>query len=72
MKSESLSWQIPYLTADLPGIGGMMRVKMEDFVVEEVPAYEACGEGEHTFFAVEKRDISTPVLIQQVAQGPGD
>ncbi len=66
-----LNWQIPYLTPDLPGIGGKMRVEIDDFIVEEVPAYEPCGEGEHTFFGVEKRDISTPALIQKLAQALG-
>lgn len=66
-----LNWQTPYLTPDLPGIGGKLRVEIDDFIVEEVPAYEPCGEGEHTFFGVEKRDISTPALIQQLAQALG-
>ncbi len=66
-----MKWQIPYLTADLPGIGGEIRREIEDFVVEEVPAYEPGGEGEHTFFRVEKRGISTPALIQSVARELG-
>lgn len=63
-----MDWHIPYLTSELPGIGGKLRVLPEDFVVEEVPAYEPSGEGEHTFFGVEKRGISTPVLVQKVAR----
>lgn len=66
-----LNWEIPYLTPDLPGIGGKLRVEIDDFIVEEVPAYEPCGEGEHTFFGVEKRDISTLALIQQLARALG-
>ncbi len=66
-----LNWEIPYLTSDLPGIGGKLRVEIDDFIVEEVPAYEPCGEGEHTFFGVEKRDISTLALIRQIAQALG-
>jgi len=66
-----LNWEIPYVTPDLPGIGGKMRVEIDDFVVEEVPAYVPCGEGEHTFFGVEKRDISTLALIQQLARALG-
>jgi len=63
----ALSWQLPYLTADLPGIGGVIRAEMTDFIVEEVPAYEPSGEGEHTFFAVEKTGQPTFRLIQQLA-----
>ena len=63
----TMNWTTPYLTADLPGIGGIIRAQMEDFIVEEIPAYEPCGEGEHTFFRVRKRDISTPMLIKHIA-----
>ncbi|MBN1260300.1 MAG: tRNA pseudouridine(13) synthase TruD [Anaerolineae bacterium] len=71
MDSDTLSWQLPYLTPEMPGAGGRLRVTCEDFQVEEVPLYEPCGEGEHTFFAVEKRDISTPVLMRAVAKALG-
>ena len=66
-----LNWEIPYLTGALPGVGGAIRDETEDFVVEEVPAYEPCGEGEHTFFGVEKRDVSTLVLIREIAGALG-
>ncbi|HAR68754.1 MAG TPA: tRNA pseudouridine(13) synthase TruD, partial [Thermus scotoductus] len=29
----------PYLTQDLPGVGGVIRLLPQDFQVEEVPAY---------------------------------
>ena len=64
---SKLSWRMPYLTAGVPGIGGMIRAAEEDFVVEEVPAYAPCGEGEHTFFGVEKRGISTLAVMRQIA-----
>lgn len=67
----ALDWQLPYLTADLPGIGGRLRVEHEDFVVEEVPAYAPSGEGEHTFFEVEKWNLSTPMLVQALARALG-
>lgn len=63
-----INWKIPYLTNTIPGIGGVIRSEPEDFVVEEVPAYEPCGEGEHTFFRVEKRAITTMALTKQIAQ----
>lgn len=65
---DSLDWRLPYLTQALPGIGGAIRTAPEDFIVEEVPVYEPCGEGEHTFFGVEKREITTPALVRQIAQ----
>ncbi len=69
--AATLDWRLPYLTADLPGIGGRLRVTHEDFVVEEAPAYTPSGAGEHTFFEVEKRDLSTPVLVTQIARALG-
>lgn len=35
----------PFLTQDLPGVGGEIRVEPEDFQVEEVPAYLPKGRG---------------------------
>jgi tRNA pseudouridine13 synthase len=58
----------PYLTAELGGVGGRMKDSPEDFVVEEVPLYTACGEGEHTYFEVEKRDLSTPEALERLSR----
>lgn len=65
--AQCFDWQVPYLTRDLPGIGGVIREQPEDFIVDEVPAYAPSGEGEHTYFRVEKREISTPELVKQIA-----
>jgi tRNA pseudouridine13 synthase len=63
-----LDWTLPYLTEDLPGVGGVTRQEIEDFIVEEVPAYEPCGEGEHTFFRVRKRDVPSMALLKEIAR----
>jgi tRNA pseudouridine13 synthase len=39
----------------------------ETFVVEEIPAYEPCGEGEHTFLWIEKRGLTTPDALRRLA-----
>ena len=57
---------LPYLTSTA-GIGGQLKRAPEDFVVEEVPLYEASGEGSHVFLYVEKRDLSTPFLVTKIA-----
>ncbi|MBN1442703.1 MAG: tRNA pseudouridine(13) synthase TruD [Planctomycetes bacterium] len=57
-----------YLTDDLPGIGGRIKADIEDFRVEEVPLYPACGEGEHVYFEIEKRDLSTPEVLRRLAR----
>lgn len=56
-----------YLTRDIPGIGGVIRQRPEDFLVEEIPLYDPCGEGEHIYMLVEKREMSTLQLVQIVA-----
>lgn len=58
----------PYLTADLPGVGGRLRSQPEDFEVEEIPAYEPSGEGEHLFLWIEKRGTGAEWLLKHVAQ----
>lgn len=58
---------VPYLTADLPGVGGVIRQSPEDFVVEEIPLYELEGEGEHLYLWIEKRSVASGELIDRLA-----
>jgi len=58
----------PYLTADLPGIGGVIKRFNEDFEVEEIPLYEPSGEGTHVYFGIEKNGLSTPQAVQRIAR----
>jgi tRNA pseudouridine13 synthase len=41
------------------GLGGLLRSRPEDFVVEEIPLERPLGRGDHTIVQVEKRDAST-------------
>ena len=61
----------PFLTGDLPGIGGQIRSVPEDFQVEERPLYLPCGEGEHLYMAITKRGLSTPDLICRLSSTLG-
>lgn len=63
--------ELPWLTADLPGIGGRIQVLPEDFRVEEIPAYEPAGSGNFVFLWVEKRDCSAEQLLAHLAQRLG-
>lgn len=56
-----------YVTAAIAGTGGVLKQRPEDFLVEEIPQYEPCGEGEHLYLFVEKRDLSTQQLVSIVA-----
>lgn len=61
--------QLPYLTAELPAIRAVTKGSYEDFRVEEVPAYELTGEGDHCFFTIEKRGIATMRAVSDIARG---
>jgi tRNA pseudouridine13 synthase len=57
----------PYLTADIPGIGGVIKESHDDFIVTEIPSYEPCGSGEHLYVKFEKRGITTLEAIRRIA-----
>ncbi|MEN0019707.1 MAG: tRNA pseudouridine(13) synthase TruD [Planctomycetota bacterium] len=57
-----------FLTADQPGIGGVIRLRDDDFLVEEIPLYEPAGEGEHAYIFVEKRGLSTMEMVNVIAR----
>lgn len=57
----------PLLTADLEGTGGEIA-GLEGFVVEEIPAYLPCGEGEHCLALIEKRGLTTPQALQRLCR----
>jgi len=62
---------LPYLTRDIPGIGGSLKDRAEDFFVQEIPAYEPAGEGEHVFAEIQKVNLTTFDAINQIASALG-
>lgn len=56
-----------YLTSDIAGIGGVIKQTPEDFFVEELPLYEACGDGEHLFLFIEKKGHTTTEMARRLA-----
>jgi tRNA pseudouridine13 synthase len=60
-----------FLTAAIPGTGGQIKETLEDFLVEEIPLYHPCGEGEHLYLEVEKRGLTTFELLQRLARALG-
>ena len=59
---------LAYLTPDLPGIGGVIRQRDDDFLVEEQPLYEPSGQGEHVYLFIEKRGMPTLDVARRVAK----
>ena len=40
-----------------PPIGGRLKERPDDFIVEEIPLYAPCGEGEHLYLGVQKTNM---------------
>jgi tRNA pseudouridine13 synthase len=59
---------LPFLTAELPGVGGELKQQTSDFEVEEIPAYLPNGAGEHLFLWVEKTGIGAEQLTKHIVQ----
>lgn len=56
------------ITTDIPGVGGRIKMRPEDFLVEEIPLTEPSGAGEHLWMLVEKRDLSTMHMARIIAR----
>jgi tRNA pseudouridine13 synthase len=68
---ELIRHDFPYLTEDVPGIGGVIKKIPDDFRVEEIAQYEPSGEGTHVFAFVEKRNMTTTDMIAEIARVVG-
>jgi len=65
----SRAW--PYLTEEIPAVPAAYRVRLEDFLVEEIPEYAPCGVGEHLYAWIEKRGLTTRQMVRALAAGLG-
>ena len=51
-----------YLT-DSQGVGGRIKVRPEDFLVDELPLYDPQGDGEHLYLGIEKINVAHGELM---------
>ena len=51
-----------------PGIGGRIKERPEDFLVDEIPLYQPSGEGEHVYLLVQKRSMPHLELVDTLAR----
>jgi len=59
---------LPYFTSGLPGIGGQIKQRPEDFRVDEfAPDAVGGGQGRFTWFKLSKRGLTTSAAIAKVA-----
>ncbi len=61
----------PFMTGSLPGTGGVFKATPEDFVVEEIPAFQFSGTGEHLILLAEKKGITTQKAKEILARAFG-
>lgn len=66
-----LNNHLPHLTKSLPGVGGVIKSVPEDFYVEEIPLYQPCGQGHHTYIWFEKVGLTTLKAIGLISQEIG-
>ena len=63
--------ELPYITPELPGIGGEIKIEPEHFIVEEVPLYPPTGEGDHLFVQLTREGQTTREVVENLAQALG-
>lgn len=59
---------LPHITPEHPGIGGQLKAEPAHFVVEEVPLYEASGQGSHLFVSLTREGWTTRRVVEQLAR----
>ena len=66
--SESLQLHFPRLSSEDNLITGTMKTRPSDFIVDEIPAYQPSGTGEHLFLQIEKEGVSAEQLLIHLAK----
>ncbi|MFH1135773.1 MAG: tRNA pseudouridine(13) synthase TruD [Pseudomonadota bacterium] len=59
---------LPFITSDLPGIGGEIKSRPEYFIVDEIPVYEPEGKGDHVFVRISRQGWNTRDLAQKIGE----
>ena len=58
----------PFVTPELPGVGGAIKAEPAHFVVEELPLYLPEGVGPHVHLRLSREGMTTRVLADRLAQ----
>lgn len=61
----------PFFSDPSVFVPGEIKTFPEDFVVTEIPLYEPAGEGDHLYFGVEKRKMTTNGAVVRIADALG-
>lgn len=57
----------PYITPELAGVGGEIKLSPDHFVVREIPLYQPCGEGRHLYLNLTRASMNTHAVVDQLA-----
>ncbi|MEM7539153.1 MAG: tRNA pseudouridine(13) synthase TruD, partial [Chloroflexota bacterium] len=60
--------ELPYITTNILGCGGMLRAKPEHFIVEEIPLYLPEDDGQHLYVNLTKVNQTTKDIQKQLAR----
>lgn len=63
--------KLPFLTPHIAPVEADFRTFPEDFEVDEVPAYDPAGTGDHVLAFIEKRDLTTRQALRQICEHVG-
>jgi tRNA pseudouridine13 synthase len=66
-----MAFDWPYASPGEAAIPGTIKEHYEDFLVEEIPAYAPSGEGDHVYFLIEKRGLSTSRAVRDLSRALG-
>jgi tRNA pseudouridine13 synthase len=59
---------LPFITEELPGIDGRIKIQPEDFIVEEISLYNPSGFGAHLYANITKKNLTTREVQLQLAE----
>jgi tRNA pseudouridine13 synthase len=60
--------ELPFITNNYRGIGGIIKEKNQNFIVEEIPVYEPVGEGQHLFLNITREGLTTRSIVIELAK----
>lgn len=66
-RNQAPTQPLPFITPELPGIGGVIKVRPEHFQVEELPLYPPSGQGDHLYLRLEREGWNTRDLAKRLA-----
>jgi tRNA pseudouridine13 synthase len=67
MISPEIDLKLPYITENLPGVGGKIKQKPENFIVNEIPLYFPEGKGKHVYVNITKKNKTTREVQLELA-----